>query len=449
MSRAADIARWGACFLAMVVVATSGLDDARANGRFPASNAILFPPDGSAEGLVTARMTFGLLVSRDRGVTWDWVCDRSIGTVSEDPTIAWTSERTMLAGTKKGLVITRDDACSFEVVGAPIAPFPIVDVSARALEPARVVVLASNYLGLDDAGEFRFDSRLFETGDEGRSFTVLSEAIDPMLLGETVDVAPSDPDRIYLSGQYDLVNGRTGYLLASTDRGRTFESHQIALTPSERAVFIAAVDPSNPDRVFLRTDGEPGTPGRLLVTDDRGATFRVVFTSQGALAGFALARDGAKVFVGGPKDGVHVALTSDFGFTQRSMVPVDCLAIAADGLWACSTEKAGFVVGVSRDEGTTFEPKLHFCDVRGVFACAPGSTTAACSWPPQRDALGCGPPGDVSDGSTDVDAGGAPSAPVDDASGCGCATAPDQPAMGAAVLLLAGTALWRRRIRRR
>lgn len=435
--------------LAAVLVSVVGIANARANGRFPASNAILFPPDDSAGALLTARMTFGLLVSRDRGATWDWVCDRSIGTVAEDPMVAWTSQRTLIAGTKKGLAITRDEGCSFELAGPPLAPLPVVDVSARASDPTRVVVFASSYLGLDEAGEFRFDSRLFETADEGRTLTLLNGSIDPVLVGETVDVAPSDPDRVYLSGEYDLVSGRTGYLLTSSDRGRTFDRHAIPLVEGERAVFIAAVDPTNSDRVFLRTDAEPGTVGRLIVTDDRGATFRTVFSGKGSLAGFALARDGAKVFVGGPKDGVNVALTSDLVFTQRSTMPVDCLALASDGLWACSTENAGFIVGLSRDEGVTFEPKLHFCSIRGVLACPSESTTAQCSWPAQRDALGCGPSStEPSDAGAELDGGAAPTSATEP-DGCGCWFVRRRAPGEAILVALACVFAWRSRRRRR
>src|SRR5262245_14347006 len=72
--------------------------DAHANGRFPASNHIFFAE--SDPNLVLLRVTFGLIVSRDRGATWGWVCEASIGSGgAEDPVYTVTPSGRMVATT--------------------------------------------------------------------------------------------------------------------------------------------------------------------------------------------------------------------------------------------------------------------------------------------------------------------------------------------------------------
>ena len=372
--RNASFAASGLLFGAVVLGLVSSSSTAQANGRFPESNAIFFAPNDP--DVVLLRTTFGLITSHDRGKTWDWVCERSIGLAGvEDPMYEVTPDGTMLSSTFQGLAVSHDRACNWGYVGGDLKDLVFIDLTSRPSTPTNVVAFASSYDGQDDAGAIFFKSTLFETKDEGKSFAALGPNLDPTLLGETVDVTPSDPDRIYVSAKRNPGTMSTAFVLTSKDHGKTFEENQVALVPPENGVFIAAVDPLNADRVYARTSNATDMPSRLLVSDDAGKNFRTVYTAQGALAGFALSPDGSKVWVGGPRDGLRVASTTDFAFTQKSTVEVQCLKLATDGLWTCSTEKSGFVVGLSKDEGATFETKLHFCDIRGPLACAGGSTT--------------------------------------------------------------------------
>lgn len=66
---------------AVVALLVGGASTAHANGRFPASSAVVLVPD--APDFVIARVTFGLLVSRARGHSWGWVCERSVGFIGQ------------------------------------------------------------------------------------------------------------------------------------------------------------------------------------------------------------------------------------------------------------------------------------------------------------------------------------------------------------------------------
>src|SRR5205823_12569258 len=55
---------------------------------------------------------------------------------------------------------------------------------------------------------------------------------------------------------------------------------------------------------------------------------------------------------------------------RRSDVGPTCLAWNADGLYACAdASRAGFSLGLSRDDATTFEPRLRFDRLCGTSAC--------------------------------------------------------------------------------
>jgi hypothetical protein len=451
----------------ILLAAIAWPSEAQANGRFPESNAIFFSPNDP--NTVLLRTTFGQLDSHDRGKTWDWVCERSVGLAGvEDPMYAITPDGTILSSTFQGLAVSHDRACNWAFAGGPLKELVVIDLASRPSTPGHVVAFASSYDGQDDAGAIYFKSTLFETTDEGKTFVTLGPGLDPTLLGETVDVTPSDPDRIYVSAVRNPGTAATAFLLTSKDHGKTFLETSIPMVQPERAAFIAAVDPKNADRLYVRTSNAADMPSRLLLSDDAGKTFRTIFTGKGSLAGFALSKDGTKVWVGGPVDGVHMASTTDFAFVQKSTIESQCLAFADDGLWACSTEKSGFVVGLSKDEGATFETKMHFCDIRGPLACPVGSTThtectlggttsmASPPWPAQKAVLGCG--GEVPDGGVNPggpEGGVDPAAPEDMEGGGGCSmrapiTGASSPAPIAALLVgaIAGAiALIRRRRR--
>lgn len=458
-----------ALFASIAVGSTLWSGEARANGRFPESNAVFFSE--ADPNLVLLRVTFGLMVSHDRGATWDWACEQSIGVTGvEDPMFTVTPSGAYVASTFLGMSVSHNQGCSFDFVGGAVTDLTFIDLTTRKAEPGRIVSFASAYDHQDDEGNIVFKSELWESKDEAASFVQLGPSLDPTLLGQTVDLTESDPNRIYVSADRNPTVTKSSVLLTSRDRGASWEENAIPLQGAERSAFIAAVDPTNADRVYVRTlsiddgtfDGgaSPPRPSRLLLSDDAGKTWRTIFQAQSLLSGFALAPDGSKVYVGGPKDGIQVASTTDFVFTQTSTQEVGCLALAADGLWTCSNERSGFVLGLTKDDGKTFESKLHFCDIRGALACPPDTeATAVCApvFPTQYAVLGCAPFPESDAGSVDGGAGGSSGAPgadpgATDDGGCSCTVGPSSPYAtfaGSAVAVGAGLAFVARRARRR
>ena len=429
---------------------------AEANGRFPESNQLFFSPKDPNH--LFLRTTFGFLDSKDRGLTWAWICEETFPlSGSEDPMVAITPSGTILATTFQGLSVSKNAACDWAFAGGDLEKKVFIDLTANPNDPKHVAVFSSSYDHQDDAGAIFFESTIWETKDEGETFAVLGPNLDPSLLAYTLDLTKSDPDRIYATAVREPGADTRAFLLASKDHGKTWTETQVPLVDTERALFIAAVDPLDADRLYLRSSNGTDRPSRLLFSKDGGATWATIYQGLGPLLGFALSVDGSKVYVGGPKDGVRVASTTDFAFQQKSTIEVQCLALASDGLWACSNEKSGFIIALSKDEGATFERETHFCDIKGPLECPAGTmtnTTCHGRWPAQKAILGCG--ADVTpggDGASVADGGGVgPSGDdlIEPGGGCDCRASRTSPlaAFASASLALAAVLALFRRARR-
>jgi hypothetical protein len=357
--------------VALFFSATSAL----ANGRFPAASAIMFDPHDSKTAYV--RATFGLLVTHDGGDSWRWICEGGIGYAGqEDPMYVVTPKGTLVGSTTAGVAVSRDGGCSFAFAGGPGAHV-LADIALRP--DGEIVGVAAK------------PPHLVSSKDDAQSFSQTGGMIDPSLAVQTVEVAASDPSRLYLSATRGDGDQKTAALLVSYNSGMSWTERKIALEQGELAPYVAAVDPKEPDRVYVRTSGELDARTHLLVTDDAGKTWKSIFDAKTPLLGFALAEDGSTVYVGA-QQGVSYAPTTTFAFTKGSSAEALCLGISGDRLWVCSTEKTGYFVGASRTGGRSFEAKLRIDDLQGVIDCpmvvnGVGKECEA-AWPKLRAELG-------------------------------------------------------------
>lgn len=416
---------------------------AGANGRFPTAQQLA--PSPTDPSFVALMATFGVVLSKDTGKSWDWVCEAAVGyESSENPTLGVTANNNVLIATFEGLGLTTDRGCTWTIGVGGLTDLA-VDLVVEPSDRHSALVLTSGYVGQGDAGS-TYNTRVWATHDDGATFTQVGQSLDPSIISETIDVAPSDATRVYVSGTRRIAGVANGVLLRSSDGGQTFTETDFPLVTGDaglidRAPFIAAVDPKNPDRVYVRVDNIDGT--RLLVSDDGLVTTRQVWQAKGQITGFALSADGAKVYAGGPQDGLYVTTSTALSFTtQKWPGQVECLAIDGNRLLGCSNEVSGFAVGASTDDGATWTPLLHLNCVRGPLACgasSPVTTQCAPSWAIQQDALGgactfdagTGGNADAGDGGPSPTSGTGPAT----AKG-GCATS--SPGTGDGGALLAG-----------
>lgn len=291
------------------------------------------------------------------------------------------ADGTVLAGIFEGLSVSHDRGCSWAFAPAPLEKEYVIDVSVHRNEPSRAVAITSTGTGTG------FHVILAETSDNGATWTQTGTAINTDMISLTVDVAPSKPERVYVSG----VTGKS-YAPAierTDDRGTTwtrtfFDAKYAAETP-----YIAGVDPTNPDRLYVRLSGTE--TDHLLISEDGAQTFTEIFSSASDLLGFALAPDGKRVAIGSTIDGILVANTTDHVFQKASAVECRCLTWTNAGIYACANEFAdSFTVGLSIDEGKTFT-KLYKLNEMCPLECpagSPGTTACASSWAPLAATLG-------------------------------------------------------------
>lgn len=327
-----------------------------ANGRFPASNAVVFSP--ADEHTVMVRVTFGLLVSHDDAKSWRWICERAIGFSGlEDPTYVVTKSGAIVAGLFDGIRVSRDGGCTWDRVTVDARVF--ADLATRS--DGAIIALSSSYDRHSDAGSL-YKSQLYISTDDAKTFTPIGAKLDETLLAETVDVAPSDPKRFYISAVRGVDSTRKGVLLVSNDSGAHWTERAFDLEGKELAPFIAAVDPQHADRMFLRTSAAAASPTRLVVTEDAAKTYRKLYDAKGPLLGFALAPDGS-IHIGGPDDGLLGGPID--ALKSESKLKVQCLAQNGNTLWACSNEASGFIAG----SGSPLTARLHLKDIAAPLEC--------------------------------------------------------------------------------
>jgi len=299
----ATLSRW----IVACVLATSS---ASANGRYPSAQQLLLDP--SDPNRLWLRATYGLLTSGDHGKTWGWICEQAVGySLGEDPVLTVAADGTVLAGATEGLFTTSNQGCTWSAV--PQLDGYIVDDLTTETDAAHVYALA-NFVKSSGA----YELTLWRSDDSGHSFSAHGAPLGTDLFGRTVDVAPSDPTRLYVTAvpahsprsagtdagrPGESPDGATsGALLVSKDRGATWQRYAIAGTTLDDQPFIAAIHPSNPDVLFVRTRGPQTDEGfvesRLLYSDTAGATFREIFRASADMLGFALAEGGNRVLVG-------------------------------------------------------------------------------------------------------------------------------------------------------
>ncbi len=379
---------------------------AEANGRFPQANQILLSPKDP--NLVVARTTYGILPSHDNGKTWYYLCEDIVGLdpyAVQDPEMALTANETLLAATSAssppnfnplprvpGLNVSTDVGCNWSCAGGPLAGQSVADIVVRPDDEHTVLALTGTPLA-PEGGALAWSSQVFQSTDDGATWSALGKPLDPQWIVTTIDVAKTDPNRIYVSAARGLGPSEVAALLVSTDKGATWTEHDVPMfDPTlEDKVWIGAVDPADANRVYLRSNAlKDGGRSRLYATTDGGQTFTEPKSFDldaakpsyvtGELMGFALSPDGSKVYIGSSQGGLYVADRASLTFAQTSSMNVHCLATraAAGGateLWICSdlgSSHPPFHIGVSTDDGATVTPKMtDVADLCGPALCCP------------------------------------------------------------------------------
>jgi hypothetical protein len=403
---------------------------AGANGRFPRAQRLIEDPRDPAHLVLAA--TYGLVTTRDRGQNWYHVCEASFSGLEMyvgDPLLEFAADGTMLVGVQAGLNRSADEGCSWLTAIGGSGNEEVVDYTVSKTAPGRVVGLRS------ETEDGSIVIRLYESTDHGRVFLPIGKPL-PILTAFTVDVAPSDPMRVYATG---ISRDNAGYLLFSSDRGQSWELRSIPNTSFDRIPYIAAVHPHHPDKIFVRIDGRifSDADGRyhaddaVLYSEDGGNTWTEIHHAEGKALGFALAPDAASLLIGYGYDGVfevdeaalgaYASSTERFEFTHVLDGSITCLAWTQTGVYVCTPQsKAGRELAFAPRlalgaKGADLEPLLKLPELKGPLACCDAARSAVCksAWPTACLVFqACGdasPPSDCTRDGGKADAAGAPS----------------------------------------
>jgi hypothetical protein len=407
-----------------------------ANGRFPAANQLVVDP-GDAEHFLL-RATYGLLSSHDAGGSFAWICEDLLGSIGDtDPAVAILRGGSLVLAAQDSLLVSDATSCGFaNALAAGAMEFP-VDVSVDPGDD-------STGLAVSRSGDGSGDVHLFEIDGKSGLARALGASLGSDLFPLTLDAAPARPERIYVTA---LSTSPASVLVRSDDRGDSWK--RLDIHPYEELqAYIAAVDPNDPDTLYVRVSDDPSD--HLLVSVDAGDHFTEIMLPTSKLLGFALAPDGSAIALGGPGATLQIAQAGALDFQPIGPVfsYLSCLKWTPAGLYACADDQSdGFTLGLSVDQGATFTPLFHARDLAPIACDAETSVGSTCPrvWPSVKAVLGSGTmPADAGVARPASDMPGAPHA------GGGCQVAVlGAPAAGWWLPWFGGLFVgWRRRVRK-
>lgn len=229
--------------LALRIVALAA--PAAANGRDPGVKSIAFRP--GAEHEIVAGATFGIVLSKDNGATWHWLCEDAVGYAGMyDPDIVITRTGATFATTEQGRMMSRND-CTYARSAIGEGFYPTI-----ALGPDDALFAPT----ADPSGGI-----VAKSTDDGASFPLCATAGRPNDAFHAIEVAPSDPMRVYASGERFVPDPSGGtmralFALRSDDGGQTWTELPltgIASMPQSK-LHVVGISATDPDVVYLRPE---------------------------------------------------------------------------------------------------------------------------------------------------------------------------------------------------
>ena len=348
---------------------------AHANGRPPATSTINFRQGHQQD--IAAGMSFGMVLSHDNGATWHWMCEKAVLYGGQyDPDYVYAPGGALFATTFEGSLVNRD-GCTFAPTTFQKKFFSsITQSSTGALFMAAA---DAEDLPMGNPG----DAKIYKSIDAGLTFPTSATA---GIIGDwynSIEVAPSDPNRLYLSG-YRLPGGvRAFQLYRSDNAGVSFQaitSNQFTTT-NNSTIDIVGIKANQPNTVYARVSLQGTSIGDAIWrSTDSGVNWTKIFEKNDEISFYARA------------NGDLVAATRNSGtFVSRgpnnttwdpvaNAPHINCLNENEAGeLWAC-TQNFGAMQTASDDAGimkttdlVTWTKVLRYQDIAGPVDCAVGT----------------------------------------------------------------------------
>jgi MYXO-CTERM domain-containing protein len=364
--------------LVLVGLCTTALvGEVLANGRAPSTSTIHFRR--GAENEIAAGMTFGLLVSKDNGATWFYMCEDAVGYGGMyDPRYVFTSTGALFATTFNGLKVMRD-GCTFG--DTPSGTKFVSEVIGG--EDGAIY-----YASTDEGDNGVFTSCSPEppaprTCNDGTDFPVVVRPGQAKDWWQTMRAAPSDPKRVYLSGyRLELQQPKVFLLFRSSDGGQTFQPLPVTdftVMPNS-TIDIVGVSATNPDHVYARVTLEDNSLADAIYRSTNGGQSWTRILGLPASIAF-VARANGQLVAGTQAQGTHVSTNNGQSWSPVAGAPrINCLEENSAGeVWACTqnfgtAEMPGDGFGIMKTTNlTSWTGVLKFQDIQLPVACAAGT----------------------------------------------------------------------------
>lgn len=371
---------------------------------------------GSSEDFISGS-TFGAIISRDHGQTWRWLCPEGMGIGAWRPErYFWLTGGQLLAATGSALIRSSDGACTWNTH----AFFKDTWVTNLAVHPTNERIMYVT------TGKPSAANGVYRSDDGGETWRAVS-TLSPDLRYSAIRIAPSDPQRIYASGQN--TEGML-FLDRSDDGGQTWTRLPQPLPQFQRPydLILLQVSEASADVLWGRVSGydpiQQGSFSYLLKSSDGGTTLTAVMHTADVIVSAEASADGHTVWVSTP---VHMYRgLGDEAFTELSLPNGNACALRVGSLlYGCGSNWVhDWALGLSHDEGTTWEPIVGLSHIQGSHICPAGTPVqelCPSRWPQLAVVLGA-PTYDYGDGGVDSPPDAGTSDPGEPPTKKGCST---------------------------
>jgi hypothetical protein len=403
----------------LAAVALLGPASARADGAFPDGQTILAPRD--LAGTLVLATNFGVVRTSDGGTSWIWTCEQAANNFGRLYQMAPGPGHRLFAIAGGKLIYSDDDACGWQVGGGTLAGTSCQDAFVDPNDGAHVLAVT---LTFGDGGPSYV---VVESRDGGATFgpPIFAAAAGDLITG--VEIAAGHPRSLDLA----LAHGSqlTPALARSADGGATWQTADLGAALGTDQIRILAVDPADPDRVYLRALGPNGDALAVFAAGADPALQVSLSFPNGQMTAFVKTAAGP-ILVAGNRAGAPVLQRSGDGgatFTAVAGPPaILSMAERAGVVYAATdTTSEPFAEAASTDLGRTWTPGLKFAQIDAIAPCASAACQADCAaraaqgqWPA---AMCAAAPSDPPTGDPD----GGPPPPLLDAAAGPDAAGPD------------------------
>jgi hypothetical protein len=350
---------------------------ASANGRDPYTSTINFRRGN--EQHILAGMTFGAVFSKDGGTTWQWMCERAIGYGGQyDPDYVYTNTGAIFATTFDGLKVMRDD-CTFNAT-----PPGMTFVSKAEQGPDGAIY----YAAADMA-----DAKIYKSTDDGVTFPSSANPGQPGDWWSSLAVAPTDANRVYVTGyRLDGVNPKIFLLYTSTNGGTSYTPMAMTgITPisANSSIEIVDISPTSPTTLYVKVTFENGSTGDSVYrSTNAGQTWTKILSKASNFGLAFLVRNNGTTCVAGTRElGAWVSTNCSTAatptWTDLTNAPhIGCLyKDSADTVWACTQNYASPQLNLPSDgygimkstDLTTWTGVLKYQEIQAPVGCPAGT----------------------------------------------------------------------------